>query len=224
LHRLRRLNAILGKDVLVVGSQYGAEIPLEWLKYSPRKIVAIDIIPWPQEWSSICRLHPQIRFAGMDAMSLGFANSSFDLIYSEAVLEHITDMDRFFQESYRVLRRGGVFHADFGPLWHTCGGPHVGALEFDHLLMPWNEYLNKAKEVGNGWECWLERGLFNRLRLEEYLESFGKYFETKFLFVIGSPEAKRFKRSHPAKWRQLRERYSESDLMVRLVSLTGIRR
>jgi len=50
LRRLCRLDAIRGKDTLVVGSQYGAEIPQEWLKYSPRKLVAIDIIPWHQQW------------------------------------------------------------------------------------------------------------------------------------------------------------------------------
>lgn len=90
--------------------------------------------------------------------------------------------------------------------------------------MPWSEYLTKAKAVGNGWEFWLEKDLFNRLRLEDYLEPFRNYFEVKTLLVIGSPEAKRFKRTHPADWDQLRSQHSESDLMVRLVSLTGTRK
>jgi SAM-dependent methyltransferase len=224
LQRLRKRNAIRGKDALVVGSQYGSEISLQWTKYDPRKIVAIDVITWPEQWSTISRLHPQIRFAGMDAMSLGFADSSFDLIYSQAVLEHITDVDRFFAESHRVLRKGGIFHADFGPLWHTFGGPHIGELQFDHLLLPWDEYLSKAKTIGNGWECWLVEGLFNRLRLEDYLEAFGKYFDIKFLFIIGSPEAEKFKKAHPVEWQALRSKHFESDLTVRLVSLTGVRR
>jgi SAM-dependent methyltransferase len=133
-------------------------------------------------------------------------------------------MSKFFSEAHRVLREGGVFHADFGPLWHTYGGPHIGALGFEHLRIPWNEFLEKARAIGNGWERWIEEGLFNHLRLEEYLALFAKYFEVEFLLVVGSPDAEKFKNEHPHEWQELRANYSESDLTVRLVSMTGLRR
>jgi SAM-dependent methyltransferase len=224
LRRLSQRGAIEGKDVLIVGPQYGTELPSNWLRHNPRRILGIDVILWPEQWGEISKAHPRISFAGMNAMQLGIASSSFDLVFSRAVLEHVRDVEKFFAGAHRVLRAGGLFHADFGPLWHTYGGPHIGALGFEHLRIPWGEYLEKARAIGNGWERWIEEGLFNHLRLEEYLASFTKYFKVEFLLVIGSPDAEKFKKGHPREWQELRANYSESDLMVRLVSMTGLRR
>ncbi len=45
-----------------------------------------------------------------DAMeALPFANGSIDLVTTRSVLEHLTDTDQFFRESFRVLSPGGYF-------------------------------------------------------------------------------------------------------------------
>jgi ubiquinone/menaquinone biosynthesis C-methylase UbiE len=53
------------------------------------------------------RLGLQIRAARADAESLPFADESFDLVLGHAVLHHLPDLDRAFQEFRRVLRPGG---------------------------------------------------------------------------------------------------------------------
>ena len=43
-------------------------------------------------------------------------NDSVDLMYGDLVLEHLKDLDHFFQESHRVLRSGGsLFICEFHP-------------------------------------------------------------------------------------------------------------
>lgn len=41
------------------------------------------------------------------ARTLPFANGSIDFVTTRSVLEHLTDTDQFFRESYRVLSSGG---------------------------------------------------------------------------------------------------------------------
>ncbi len=49
-----------------------------------------------------------------DAMQLPFANESFDLVFATQVLEHLSEPSMFLEESFRVLRPGGIIrlHGD----------------------------------------------------------------------------------------------------------------
>src|SRR5947209_9795605 len=53
------------------------------------------------------RLGVSVRTARADAESLPFADESFDLILGHAVLHHLPDLHRPFDEFHRVLRPGG---------------------------------------------------------------------------------------------------------------------
>lgn len=57
-----------------------------------------------------------------------YADGTFDVVYSNQVLEHVADHDRFFAELARVLAPGG-FAVHLFPLKHYV---HEG-----HLLLPW---------------------------------------------------------------------------------------
>jgi ubiquinone/menaquinone biosynthesis C-methylase UbiE len=50
----------------------------------------------------------EVRTAAADAESLPFADESFDLVFGHAVLHHIPDLQRGFEEFARVLRPGGT--------------------------------------------------------------------------------------------------------------------
>src|SRR5205085_11863984 len=53
------------------------------------------------------RLGLSVRTARADAESLPFFNQSFDLVLGHAVLHHLPNLQRAFEEFHRVLRPGG---------------------------------------------------------------------------------------------------------------------
>ena len=67
------------------------------------------------------------------AEDLPFGDASFDVIVSDATLEHLPDIEQALAEARRVLRPGGEFHAMWGPAWLTYNGPHL----IKCLSVPW---------------------------------------------------------------------------------------
>jgi ubiquinone/menaquinone biosynthesis C-methylase UbiE len=57
--------------------------------------------------ANAARLGLQVRTARADAESLPFSDRSFDLVLGHAVLHHLPDLQRAFEEFHRVLRPGG---------------------------------------------------------------------------------------------------------------------
>lgn len=47
-----------------------------------------------------------------DGLDLPFRDDCFDLVLSQAVLEHVVDPQRYVDEVFRVLRPGGTFYAE----------------------------------------------------------------------------------------------------------------
>ncbi|MBK9180747.1 MAG: methyltransferase domain-containing protein [Acidimicrobiales bacterium] len=214
----------MGKRVLLIGVEYGREVDGMWGPHQPGSVIGIDIGDYEHRWVEPSDRVIPIQFSKMDAAALGFRRESFDLIYSQGVLPHIVDVRAFLDDAHRVLRRGGVFYAFCCPLWHTYGGSHVWDLGYDHLIDDPGLFLERATGVGDGSHWWLEQGLFNKLRFAELYALVAERFELLSVGVIGTPDGRRVKRDEAATWCSLRGRYSEEDLMIRLVSFTARKR
>ena len=52
---------------------------------------------------------PEVDYFVMHGENLDFAESSFDLVVSFDLVEHIPDVDRHFSEVHRVLKKGGQY-------------------------------------------------------------------------------------------------------------------
>ena len=226
VRRLARSGAIKGKRVLIVGVEHGREVEQLWVRERPKCLIGIDIGDYESDWSEIItRLqskYPDVyRFERMNAEKLTFPEESFDLIYSQGVLPHIMDIPAFLSKASQVLSPEGIFYAFCCPLWLSFGGPHIGCLGFDHLLVSEEEFMAKARSVGRGWEYWLEQGLFNRLRFRDLLKHMQQYFSLNRIGVIGSPDAERFRKENPQAWKQLRAGYDQEDLCIRLAVFVG---
>lgn len=76
-----------GEKVLHIGcgnSKLKGAVGIDVLSLSAVDVVHnLDLMPWP------------------------FANESFDVIYAHSVVEHISDLVAFFDESWRILKPGG---------------------------------------------------------------------------------------------------------------------
>ena len=86
-------------------------------------------------------------------------SGAFDLTVSNAVLEHVYDVEKYFREVARVLKRGGLSYGLIHNYYSISGGhnlewafpdakPSSGVEPWDHLRsnqFPTHTYLNKLK-------------------------------------------------------------------------------
>jgi ubiquinone/menaquinone biosynthesis C-methylase UbiE len=154
----------------------------------------------------------------MDVRRLAFADASFDIVASTALLEHVDGVDAAVSEMARMVRPGGVVFANFGPLYFTFGGAHyLGG--FEHLWMSDEEFASYLDNRDVPYEreealFYLRHGLFSRWTYRQYLECFRRHFDVHHVILHVSPRALAFRREHPELWRALCERYAEADLLT----------
>lgn len=119
-------------------------------------------------------------FMGMDAAALGFADNSFDFIFSYNSFEHFPDPEQVLIEATRVVRPGGYIYLNFGPLWLSPRGAH----QFQVISVPYVECLfTKATQEAfaerEGFELmgffWMNEWPLHRYR--DLWERFGERLE-----------------------------------------------
>lgn len=77
-----------------------------------------------------------LHFALADGMYLPFADGSFDLVLSHAVIEHVADATLYLRECARVLARGGRMYLSTSP-YLSFAGAHLPRLKIQvplHLI------------------------------------------------------------------------------------------
>lgn len=67
--------------------------------------------------------HPNNSVQG-DCLALPFRDQCADLILSQAVIEHVTDPQKAFEEMYRVLRPGGKLYVEIAFMQPVHMNPH----------------------------------------------------------------------------------------------------
>lgn len=100
-----------GDDLLDVGFGFGVQDVLIAHEFPNVKITGLNIIPeqvqWAQEYVARNGLSNSVDLKLGDAVDTGFADSSFDKIFSIESAIHYNTRERFFKESIRLLRPGG---------------------------------------------------------------------------------------------------------------------
>jgi Methylase involved in ubiquinone/menaquinone biosynthesis len=99
LHEIRR-QTFLGKNVLEIGSGTG---------WQAKKLLengyCVSVIDVPDSIYAKERILPILDY---DGRHIPFSDSSFDVVFSSSVLEHIPEIDEFQNEIKRVLKPNGV--------------------------------------------------------------------------------------------------------------------
>jgi hypothetical protein len=131
---IREFNPTSEDTILDVGASRDDHISSNYLeKHYPYtdKITALSNI----DASELERLHPGLRFVQGDGRKLPFADKSFDIVFSHAVIEHVgsrSNQGNFIKELTRVSRKGVVFTTP--NRWHPVE-THIG-LPFIQYLPP----------------------------------------------------------------------------------------
>jgi SAM-dependent methyltransferase len=243
-HR-RYVNArlpVAGTSILVDGCGTGSDLP-SWFQYHPKRITGVDYFDYSRAWSlmkaqaSVEAPQTGIDFHQGDIAKLPFAESTFDIVASDAVLEHVSNLPGVIAEAERVLRPGGVFYSCWGALWNCFGGDHISGHDgvlvngFNHLLLSKEEYDAYLASWGpyehdaDDGRTWVMNGLFSYLKAAEYVECISRHFDVCRTEIIIDPRAVEFMERFPEKARVLRERVANPmDLLIAGMTMVGVKR
>lgn len=92
---------------------------------------------------------------GAKAEKIPLPDQVADLVFSCNALQHVTSVASVFAEAARLLKPGGIFYANFGPVWSAPDGAHIenvafrnGVLNFwDGALIPaWSHLLVDSRD------------------------------------------------------------------------------
>lgn len=116
----------------------------------------------------------KINFITADPTNANYPlpSESFDLIVSNAVIEHVSDISQFAKEIQRLLKKGGYFHGIIHNFYSLSGGHNLEWAFPDEspssTVPPW-DHLRE-----NLYPAWSH---LNRLTPEEYMKAFGDHLE-----------------------------------------------
>ncbi len=120
--------------------------------------------------------HEAYTLLTYDGYTMPFPDDHFDVVMSNAVLEHVSDMERLAKEVFRVTKPTGISYH----LWHnyySLSGGHVGPEIYTRY--PWG-HLRGLYET---------RGV-NRLLPEDIVNAFAQYFTILALYPVDAKHAK----------------------------------
>ncbi len=126
--------SLIGKDVLDLGCGYGGR-SIRYAELGARSVTGIE--PAERQCSearAFANLHRvDATFLAGSGECLPLLPTSFDVVVSYDVFEHVCDPGRTLKECLRVLRPGGSLYAVFPPFYHPTGAHFDGWLS----KMPW---------------------------------------------------------------------------------------
>jgi len=128
-----------GMRVLEIGCSDGLVCELV-ATFDPAEIVGIDQTPSIHGADT----DANIKYLKMDAGQLDFEDNSFDVVYSIATLEHVSNPYQSILEAMRVLKPGGYAYFQAGPLYHTPFGHHMFG-HFDDY--PWIHLRKERNDI-----------------------------------------------------------------------------
>ena len=191
-----RNNKKMPRSCLIVGCGIGSDIR-GLSRLGLQEIVGIDLFDYETEFNELQRRFPDMSISfiqGDLASSLKSfipEGKYFDIIISDAVLEHLNTIISDFEEISVYLRSSSrseksVFYSCFGPIWDSFGGDHVsGAIDpkdgLAHLWMDDEQYAefidSHTDAFGN--ECeriWIDKSLFSFFQVDDYLSLIDNHF------------------------------------------------
>jgi SAM-dependent methyltransferase len=152
---------------------------------------------------------PKVAVTRGDASKMPFANESFDMIYSRAVLHSLEEPAAAISEMARVLRPGGVAHVDLH-LYSSVNGSLDPRVMYGRNVELYWEHLRPGATVAEG-------VFLNRLRLSQWEELFANKWHGSKLSTIQVEDPALHKRADQILAQNMISGYSREELLTTTV-------
>jgi ubiquinone/menaquinone biosynthesis C-methylase UbiE len=165
---------LAGMRLLDVGCGFGAKAIFYALETPVRGVVGLDLsaerIEKARAWARERDVPAErLRFDVGDGRRMPFDDGSFDLLLSEDMIEHVTDVPAFLAECRRVLRPGGAVLMRGGPLAASPRGSHL----YYQFGLPWVGLLFSRDAIREASRALPEpRGVFLTMTHAQEIEQF----------------------------------------------------
>lgn len=197
-------NSKTPRSCLIIGCGRGSDIP-GLIRLGLQEIVGIDLFDYEAEFKGLQEQFPGISISFIQGdlantlKSFVLEGRYFDIVISDAVLEHLNTIISDFEEISVYLRSStrsqkSVFYSCFGPIWDSFGGDHVsGALDpkdgLAHLWMDDEQYpaFIDSHTDTLGVQCeriWLDKCLFSFFQVDNYLSLINHHFAVQYSKAI----------------------------------------
>ena len=234
---LRLVRAEPVKRVLIPGCFLGGEDVQFWLRRGVERLDGIDVYSLEERWRSIVpelrkQYRADVNFRQGAVERIPFPDCSFDLLATDAVVEHVRNLDAMASETARVLRRGGWAWHCFGPLYYSFGADHCIAAYgdsagYDHLLLSDAEYQKRIwdqaffdRTPNPNLPFWARQNQFSFAVAAEYVEHFQRHFEIVHVVLKLSAKALEYRQLQPGSWARLVQAgVAEQDLLIKSMCL-----
>ena len=230
---LNRHVPLRGARLVVQGTGSGWDT-LDWVRYRPGSIIAMDVYSYGMSWRKIRQrtkddglVSPDFLLSTLEQIPL--KSESADVVVSDAVYEHCVDLESVMRETYRILKPGGYVYCTYGPLWFCFGGDHFsgrGGLQYGyaHIGEPeqYRQYFRKHRSEDADAQSggrYVELDLFSKLATRDYFAIYAKVgFRIVDLIIEVSNSALQFRRRWPQRIKDMLAKYptlSRDDLLVK---------
>lgn len=140
----------VGKSVLDIGCGHGA-LSIHASQKGAEKVIGIDLAPklimFANEIvkSDYLKISHRIQFLHSSIENLD--QQTFDIIMSQATMEHVNDPTSCLENVRRRLKKNGLFYLGFGPLYNAPFGDHrLLKIPFQKYF-PWAHCMTTREQI-----------------------------------------------------------------------------
>jgi len=152
---------------------------LWWAKAARAKtVLGIEMVEYAAKRAKNKNI--EVFVTNIDKEKWPIKDNSIDCVFSNLLIEHLGDIDRFISESYRVLKRGELTVVSTNNLssWHNIAGLLFGWAPFDMtnssstLRLIGNPLTNQKNDSFFG-ESWCHKCIYTIRWLKQWYELYG---------------------------------------------------
>ncbi len=165
---------------------WDGELTLKYIEAAkPKKILGLELVEVEAKKARERGIETVAVFADKDLWP--YADNSIDCVVSNQLVEHLTNIDHFLSEAYRVLKPGGYLVTSTNNLssWHNIGALVLGWTPFD-----FTNCSTKVLGIGNPLAVhrgesdhhatWTHKCIYNPRWFKEWSEAYGlKHVKTR---------------------------------------------